>query len=49
MHRREDNIKMDRKELRCENGLIWLKIGTSDRHLFGHGIKSLVYEMRGIS
>jgi len=43
------NIKMDLKELRCENGLIWLKMGTSDRHSFQHGIKPLVCKMRGIS
>jgi hypothetical protein len=48
MHRCEDNIKMDLKELRCENGLIWLRIGTSDRQC-EHCVEPLVYKMRGIS
>jgi hypothetical protein len=33
---------MDLKELRSENGLIWLRIGTSDRHLCEHGIELTV-------
>ena len=49
MHKCEDNIKMDLEELRCENVLIWLRIGTSDRHLCEHGIEPLVYKMTGIS
>ena len=49
MHRCEDNIKMDLKELWCENGLVWLRIGTSDRHLFEHGIERLVYKVGGVS
>jgi len=39
---------MDLKELRCESGLICLRIGTSDRHLCEHGIEPLVCKMRGI-
>jgi hypothetical protein len=49
MRRCEDNVKMDLKELRCENGLIWLRIGTNDRHLCEYDIEPLVYKMSGIS